>query len=181
MGKRKSSYREEDFEFEEVDDDVEVDDEFEEVDDEADVDDTLDSLDDLEEDDQPEEPVEQKPKRRKKAAKKKVEPADESSSAAEEAAEPEAEPEPEAEKEIDYPPDDEMAVAALKKLRIRLDTTEKGNVWRVIFDDTTGTDQQLLLLGGLPALKEVWLLGTKAKPADAEKLKETRPQLKVYH
>ena len=95
--------------------------------------------------------------------------------ASEEAAE-----ELEVEEEIDYPPDDEKAVAALRKLRVRLDVTEKGNVWRAIFDDTNGKDQSLVLLGGLPALKELWVIGTMISPSAVEQFKEERPKVTVY-
>ena len=84
------------------------------------------------------------------------------------------------EEEIVYPPDDEKALAALRKMRVRLDVNEKGNVWRAIFDDTNGKDPSLVLLKGLPALKELWLLGTKVTPTAAESFKTEHPKIKVY-
>ncbi len=89
------------------------------------------------------------------------------------------EPEP-VEEEIVYPPDDEKALAALKKLKVRLDVNDKGNVWRAIFDDTNGKDPSLVLLKGLPALKELWLLGTKVTAKAADAFKEEHPKIKVY-
>ncbi len=91
------------------------------------------------------------------------------------------EPELEPEEEEDYPPDDAKAVAALKKLGVRLDVSEKGNIWRVIFDDTNGKDPALVLLNGLPGLKEAWLIGTKITDDAAKELKEQRPKVTVYH
>ena len=98
-----------------------------------------------------------------------------------EAAQDPAEEEAEAEEEIDYPPDDKKAVAALEKLNVRLDVSEKGNVWRVIFDDANGRDPALVLLNGLPALRELWLLGTRVTAEAAEKFKEEHPKVTVYH
>lgn len=92
-----------------------------------------------------------------------------------------ADEEPEPEEEEDYPPDDAKAVAALKKLGVRLDVSEKGNIWRVIFDDTNGKDPALVLLNGLPGLKEAWLIGTKITDDAAKELKEQRPKVTVYH
>lgn len=79
------------------------------------------------------------------------------------------------------PPDDAKAVTALKKLRVRLDVNEQGNVWRVIFDDMNGRDDALVLLQGLPALKELWIIGTRVTPKAAESIKEDRPELTVYY
>lgn len=95
-------------------------------------------------------------------------------------AEDAAEEEP-VEEEIVYPPDDDKALAALKKLRVRLDTTEKGNVWRAILDDTNGKDPTLVLLKGLPALREVWLLGTKVSAKAAEVFREEHPKIRVFY
>ena len=92
----------------------------------------------------------------------------------------EKEDEPPVEEEIVYPPDDEKALAALRKMRVRLDVNEKGNVWRAIFDDTNGKDPTLVLLKGLPALKELWLLGTKVTPTAAESFQAEHPKIKVY-
>ena len=91
-----------------------------------------------------------------------------------------AEQKPE-EEEIDYPPDDKKAVAALQNLKVRLDVSEKGNVWRVIFDDSNGRDQALVLLKGLPALRELWLLGTRISKDTAKKFDEEHPKITVYY
>ena len=103
---------------------------------------------------------------------------EDSKSSKEEEAEEEEEEE---EEEIDYPPDDKKAVAALQKLKVRLDVSDKGNVWRVIFDDSNGKDPALVLLNGLPALKEVWLLATKVTPDAAKKFKEEHPKMTIYY
>ncbi|MCA9268503.1 MAG: hypothetical protein KDA41_08525 [Planctomycetales bacterium] len=91
-----------------------------------------------------------------------------------------AESDPEAEPEPDYPPDDEKAVAALKKLRVRLDVNAKGNVWRAIFDDYNGKDPNLVLLNGLPALKELWLIGTKVTEKAVDEIRHERPKATIY-
>lgn len=93
----------------------------------------------------------------------------------------EAEQPPEEEPEEELPPDDKKAVAALRKLGVRLDVNEKGNVWRVIFNDMNGRDDALVLLKGLPGLKELWLIGTKVTPKAAEKFKEDHPKMTVYY
>lgn len=85
-----------------------------------------------------------------------------------------------AEEEIDYPPDDEKAVAALRKMQVRLDSNDRGNVWRVIFDDTNGKDQSLVLLKGLPALRELWTIGTHVTSVAVAEFKEERPKVTVY-
>ena len=87
----------------------------------------------------------------------------------------------EEEEEIEYPPDDKKAVAALEKLNVRLDVSEKGNVWRVIFDDSNGRDPALVLLKGLPALRELWLLGTRVTEDAAKQFKEDHPKITVYY
>ena len=92
-----------------------------------------------------------------------------------------SEEETEEEEEIEYPPDDKKAVAALEKLNVRLDVSEKGNVWRVIFDDSNGRDPALVLLKGLPALRELWLLGTRVTEDAAKQFKEDHPKITVYY
>ena len=92
-----------------------------------------------------------------------------------------SEEETEEEEEIEYPPDDKKAVAALEKLNVRLDVSEKGNVWRVIFDDWNGRDPALVLLKGLPALRELWLLGTRVTEDAAKQFKEDHPKITVYY
>jgi len=87
----------------------------------------------------------------------------------------------EEEEEIDYGPDDEQALAALKRLGARLDVNEKnGNVWRVFLYEHHGTDAALLMLAGLPGLKEVWAMGTKCTEEGINALKEERPKLTVH-
>jgi hypothetical protein len=165
---------EDDFLSEEIED---FDDEDEEEQDEADdSDDAEESADTGESSDEPGEEEEDEPRGNDRRRKQE---SDEDAAAEEEVSEAEEEVEEE-EEEISYPPDDEKAVAALKKLRVRLDVTDKGNVWRAIFDDTNGKETSLVLLRGLPALKEVWLLGTKVPPAAADELRQQRPALKVY-
>lgn len=117
----------------------------------------------------------------KETSKEEVESDEKKDGAPEVAAEEEAVEEVEVEEEIDYPPDDKKAVAALEKLKVRLDVSDKGNVWRVIFDDSNGRDPALVLLNGLPALRELWLLGTRITAEATEEFKEEHPKITVYH
>jgi hypothetical protein len=170
MAKR-DSYDDDDFLDEEIadwDEDEESDDaEENEIDDESDdVDDDTDDVED-EPDDAP----------AKEVAESDVDQDDDLDDEEESAAEEEP---PVEEEEIVYPPDDEKALAALRKLRVRLDVNDKGNVWRAIFDDTNGKDPSLVLLKGLPALKELWLLGTKVTSKAADSFREEHPKIKVF-
>jgi hypothetical protein len=197
MAKRGSFDDDDDFLDEEIadwdDDDENLDDVDDEVDDDVD-DDEEESVDDVEdasdEDDanatdveSEDEPPKAKPTARGRRRPRAID-AD-AASAENEVEEPlrsdsEVAEEAIIEEEVVYPPDDEKALAALKKLRVRLDVNDKGNVWRVIFDDTNGKDPSLVLLKGLPALKELWLLGTKVTEKATAAFKEEHPKVKVY-
>jgi hypothetical protein len=175
MAKRDSYEDDDDFLDEEI---ADWDDEDELDDDKSD--DEVDEADDEEDDDTDEDEADE-PESEEKAPATISAKQDENESAEsyEDDEEEEAPPE-EPEEEIVYPPDDEKALAALRKLRVRLDVNDKGNVWRAIFDDTNGKDPSLILLKGLPALKELWLLGTKVTQPVAESFKAEHPMVKVF-
>ncbi|QDU94560.1 prolipoprotein diacylglyceryl transferase [Lignipirellula cremea] len=98
------------------------------------------------------------------------------------AAEPVAEETPAEPKidEKDLPPDDAKAIEALTRLKCRLDRNDYGNVWRVFMYEHHGTDASLLLLSGLPSLRELWVLGTKVTAKGIEELRVEMPKLTIY-
>ena len=77
-------------------------------------------------------------------------------------------------------PDHPDTVAALRDLGARLDTNERGNVWRIFLYDKHG-DKDLAQIHGLPSLKELWLLGTKVTRRGAEEIRAKLPGVKVYY
>ena len=180
--KKRDEYEEDNF-LDEVD--GEVADEIEDEDDQEVADE--DTSDDEAEPDEEEEESQKEAAKAKGRGKAKSRSRSRSKAKSEEKSEDEVEEkeeeeeEKEEEKEIGYPPDGEKAVAALQKLNVRLDVSEKGNVWRVIFDDSNGKDPALVLLNGLPALRELWLLGTRVTTEAAEEFKEAHPKITVYH
>lgn len=95
------------------------------------------------------------------------------------AAEPEPEPEPVAEPEPDPDPDSPEAIEALRKHNVRIDLNDKGMAWRVFLYEKCG-DPALALLGGLPSLKEVWVIGSKCTKKGIAEYKEHAPKVKVY-
>ncbi|HAY81825.1 MAG TPA: hypothetical protein DCY79_18630, partial [Planctomycetaceae bacterium] len=88
--------------------------------------------------------------------------------------------EPEPEPEVPPEPDHQDAVAALKDLGVRLVTNEHGNAFRVIFYEQHG-DEAIAQIRGLHSLKEVWLVGSKATKQIVDQLKESLPEVTVYH
>ena len=99
---------------------------------------------------------------------------DEESSGEEQAKEAEEE-----EEEITEP-DNQDAIVALKDIGARVDSNDKDRVWRVFFYDKHG-DDALAQVHGLPALKEVWILGTKISEQMKDRFVEQFPKVKVYY
>lgn len=91
----------------------------------------------------------------------------------------EAEPEPEPEPEPDPDPDSPEAIEALLRHKVRIDYNDKGMAWRVFLYERCG-DPVLALLGGLPSLKEVWVIGSKCTKKGVLAFKEHAPKVTVY-
>ena len=106
-----------------------------------------------------------------------VDAGDEGIDEGEESAEDSSQEEPE--ETVPPEPDHPDAVAALKDLGARLDTNEHGNVWRLFFYEDHG-DSDVAQIHGLPSLKEIWLVGSKATRPMVEQLKEKMPNTTIY-
>lgn len=89
------------------------------------------------------------------------------------------EPEPEPEPEPDPDPDSPEAIEALKRHKVRIDFNDKGMAWRVFLYEKCG-DPVLALMGGLPSLKELWVIGSKCTKKGIIEFKEHSPKVKVY-
>jgi len=91
-------------------------------------------------------------------------------------------PEPVEEEEEEEPaePDNQDAIVALKDIGARVDSNDKERVWRVFFYEKHG-DDALAQVHGLPALKEVWILGTKITEQMKDRFVEQFPKVKVYY
>ena len=77
-------------------------------------------------------------------------------------------------------PDNQDAIVALKDIGARVDCNDKGRVWRVFFYDKHG-DDALAQVHGLPALKEVWILGTKITAQMKDRFVDQFPKVTVYY
>ena len=87
--------------------------------------------------------------------------------------------EEEAEEQAPLEPDHQDAIAALKDCGCRLDVDDTGHVWRIFLYDRMG-DETLAQIHGLPALKDVWVIGTRVSKEMVEQFKEQFPKVRVY-
>ena len=76
-------------------------------------------------------------------------------------------------------PDNADAVAALRDSGCRVDISELGRAFRVIFYEDH-TDEDASQVHGLPLIKEIWVIGSKISSDGIEGLKERAPKAKIY-
>ncbi|MDA7950644.1 MAG: hypothetical protein MPJ24_04065 [Pirellulaceae bacterium] len=96
--------------------------------------------------------------------------------------EPQAEEAAEKEEEDWAPkvPDHPDVITALKDLQARVDIDEHGRVFRVIFY-RNANDDYLVHIPRLPALRELWTIGTKVTDEAVDELKKSCPRVQFFH